>query len=106
MGPICAPKSEVSSTPMPMPARTPPQRLMKVGCGAGAPGAAAGCGCAGFAGVALGAALRVVFGDAGTERWRPRLPPPPKRLAASTSAAASINARAAIATGRNLFMRS
>ena len=82
---------------MPRPASNPPQRLMKLGCGCARGGVVAGC--AGFVGVAAGVAAGAVAVSraVGAGRWRPRLPPPPKRLAASASEAASAIANAAMA---------
>src|SRR5258708_20290064 len=93
---------------MPRPASNPPQRCMKLGFGGAMGGVvAAGAGCAGFAdcvgaaGVELGVASRCV----GTARCLPRLPPPPKRRAASPSIEATPSESPRITKDHVFFIR-
>src|SRR5258706_5008137 len=101
IGPICAPKSDARSTPIPRPASSPPQRCMKLGRGAGRPaGVAAGAtGAAGCACEGAGVACCV-----GVARCLPRLLPPPKRLAASESIDAIPSESARIRNDNVFFM--
>jgi hypothetical protein len=96
------PNRLMSAAPMARPASMPPQRCMNEGFAAGAAGAAAGAAglagaapCAGEAGV-VGAEAGAASFCAGAGRCLPRLLPPPKRLAASASNAASPRATRAI----------
>src|SRR5450631_3029851 len=106
IGPICAPKSDAKSAPMPRPARSPPQRLMKLGFGGMAPGAVAGAGAVGAAvpaGVA-GAAAALAGCAVGAARCLPMLLPPPKRLAASASIDIARSVSIVRARARRFFM--